>query len=135
MVEADESDGSFLQYPAEVAVVTNVDPDHLSNWGTAENYADGFLAFATGEQVRLVVISADDPGAVALTERSACGSTADVEVITFGSGARRTCGSPTRLWPVPARASGCSGMVERRPGRAHVSRGTTTCSTRRRRTR
>ena len=44
VVEADESDGSFLQYPAEVAVVTNVDPDHLVNWGTAENYADGFLA-------------------------------------------------------------------------------------------
>ena len=49
VVEADESDGSFLQYPAEVAVVTNVDPDHLSNWGTAENYADGFLSFATGD--------------------------------------------------------------------------------------
>ena len=42
VVEADESDGSFLQYPAEVAVVTNVDPDHLVNWGTAEDYADGF---------------------------------------------------------------------------------------------
>ena len=69
VVEADESDGSFLQYPAEVAVVTNVDPDHLSNWGTAENYADGFLAFATGDDVRLVVVSADDPGAVALTDR------------------------------------------------------------------
>jgi len=69
VVEADESDGSFLQYPAEIAVVTNVDPDHLSNWGTAENYADGFLRFVTGDSVRLVVISADDPGAVALTER------------------------------------------------------------------
>ena len=68
VVEADESDGSFLQYPAEIAVVTNVDPDHLSNWGTAENYADGFLRFVTGDSVRLVVISADDPGAVALTE-------------------------------------------------------------------
>ena len=45
------SDGSFLQYPAEIAVVTNVDPDHLSNWGTAENYADGFLRFATGGSV------------------------------------------------------------------------------------
>ena len=62
VVEADESDGSFLQYPAEVAVVTNVDPDHLSNWGTAEHYADGFLAFATGDGVRLLVVSADDPG-------------------------------------------------------------------------
>ena len=69
VVEADESDGSFLQYPAEIAVVTNVDPDHLINWGTAENYADGFLRFATGRSVRLLVVSADDPGAVALTER------------------------------------------------------------------
>jgi UDP-N-acetylmuramate--alanine ligase len=83
VVEADESDGSFLQYPAEVAVVTNVDPDHLSNWGTAKNYADGFLSFATGEKVRLVVISADDPGAVELTGRIAKES-ADVQVITFG---------------------------------------------------
>ncbi len=83
VVEADESDGSFLQYPAEVAVVTNVDPDHLSNWGTAENYADGFLTFVTGDEVRLVVISADDPGAVALgaqlRERPD-----GPEVVTFG---------------------------------------------------
>ena len=73
VVEADESDGSFLQYPAEIAVVTNVDPDHLSNWGTAENYADGFLRFATGGSVRLLVISARRrAGAVALTERLRC---------------------------------------------------------------
>ena len=69
VVEADESDGSFLQYPREVAVVTNVDPDHLSNWGSADNYADGFLRFATADSVRLLVTSADDPGAVVLTER------------------------------------------------------------------
>src|ERR671917_481546 len=84
VVEADESDGSFLQYPAEVAVVTNVDPDHLSNWGTAENYADGFLSFVTAAPVRLVVISADDPGAVALTERLRDMRSAAPEIITFG---------------------------------------------------
>jgi UDP-N-acetylmuramate--alanine ligase len=91
VVEADESDGSFLQYPAEVAVVTNVDPDHLSNWGTAENYADGFLSFATGERVRLVVISADDPGAAALTDRirdSAADRAERLEIITFGVSAQ-----------------------------------------------
>ncbi len=60
VVEADESDGSFLQYPREVAVVTNIDPDHLSNWGSADNYADGFLRFATADSVRLLVTSADD---------------------------------------------------------------------------
>ena len=39
VIEADESDGSFLQYPAEIVVVTNVEADHLDNWGTAEAYA------------------------------------------------------------------------------------------------
>jgi UDP-N-acetylmuramate--alanine ligase len=112
VVEADESDGSFLQYPAEVAVVTNVDPDHLSNWGTAENYADGFLSFATGDQVRLVVVSADDAGAVALTdrvrERVHQQGGANVEVLTFGESSQADVritdpiltgsGSNFRLW-------------------------------------
>ena len=88
IVEADESDGSFLQYPCEVAVVTNIDPDHLSNWGSAENYADGFLRFATADSVRLLVTSADDPGALALTrrvrQRIAAGSPAP-EIMTFGT--------------------------------------------------
>jgi UDP-N-acetylmuramate--alanine ligase len=88
VVEADESDGSFLQYPREVAVVTNIDPDHLSNWGSADNYADGFLRFATATSVRLLVTSADDPGAVALTarvrERIAAGSPGP-EIMTFGT--------------------------------------------------
>ena len=88
VAEADESDGSFLQYPAEIAVVTNVDPDHLSNWGTPERYADGFLEFASRPDLRLLVISADDPGAVALTARVrelvAAGETT-VQILTFGT--------------------------------------------------
>jgi UDP-N-acetylmuramate--alanine ligase len=88
IIEADESDGSFLQYPHEVAVVTNIDPDHLSNWGSAQNYADGFLRFATADTVRLLVTSADDPGAVALAEkvreRTAAGL-GGPKVMTFGT--------------------------------------------------
>jgi len=87
VIEADESDGSFLQYPAEIAVITNIDPDHLINWGTAENYAEGFFRFATGKAVRLLVISADDPGAVALTERvrrELANGNSTVEIVTFG---------------------------------------------------
>jgi len=87
IVEADESDGSFLQYPREIAVVTNIDPDHLSNWGSAENYADGFLRFATAESVRLLVTSADDPGAVALIDRVRQRTSAGLpgpQVLTFG---------------------------------------------------
>jgi UDP-N-acetylmuramate--alanine ligase len=88
VIEADESDGSFLQYPREVAVVTNVDPDHLSNWGSAGNYADGFLHFATADSVRLLVTSADDPGAVLLTERirqRAAAGLPGPAIMTFGT--------------------------------------------------
>src|SRR6187455_3580536 len=40
VVEADESDGTFLRLPATVAVVTNEDPDHLDFYGTFENMRD-----------------------------------------------------------------------------------------------
>lgn len=68
VVEADESDASFLQYPTEIAVITNVGADHLVNWGTPEAYADGFRAFATRPRVRHVVINVDDPGSRALAD-------------------------------------------------------------------
>nr|WP_231747947.1 UDP-N-acetylmuramate--L-alanine ligase [Auraticoccus cholistanensis] len=69
VVEADESDGSFLQYPAEVVVVTNVEADHLDNWGTPQAYAEGFRRLATAPQVRAVVLCADDPGAARLAQQ------------------------------------------------------------------
>ena len=54
MVEADESDASFLQYPTEIAVITNIEADHLVIWGTPEAYAKGFRTFATQPHVRHV---------------------------------------------------------------------------------
>ena len=66
VVEADESDASFLQYPAEVVAITNIEVDHLDNWGTAENYFQGFAALARQPGVRSVVLSADDPGTLRL---------------------------------------------------------------------
>lgn len=66
VVEADESDGTFLQYPAEIVVVTNVEADHLDNWGTPEAYRDGFVRFVSGPFVRVVVLNTDDPGAAEL---------------------------------------------------------------------
>lgn len=68
VVEADESDASFLQYPTEIAVITNVEADHLVNWGSPEAYADGFRAFATRPHVSHVVINVDDPGSRALAD-------------------------------------------------------------------
>ncbi|MFT3861691.1 UDP-N-acetylmuramate--L-alanine ligase [Micropruina sp.] len=66
VVEADESDGSFLQYPAEVVAVTNIEADHLDNWGTAENYFAGFVRLCTQPRVGTVVLCADDVGTQAL---------------------------------------------------------------------
>ncbi len=45
VVEADESDGSFLRLPAVIAVVTNMDPEHLDHWGTAEAMTAGYDQF------------------------------------------------------------------------------------------
>ena len=45
VVEADESDGSFLHIPPTIAVVTNVDPEHLDHWKTPEALRQGFVAF------------------------------------------------------------------------------------------
>ena len=65
VAEADESDGAFLHYSPEGAIVTNVDADHLDNYGTVEAYAAAFDEFV--ESVSgFLVLNADDPGARAL---------------------------------------------------------------------
>ena len=48
VIEADESDGSFLIYDTSIALITNVDPDHLDHYGSAEAFDDAFVAFADG---------------------------------------------------------------------------------------
>ncbi|HWU25865.1 MAG TPA: Mur ligase domain-containing protein, partial [Rhizomicrobium sp.] len=45
VVEADESDGTFLRLPSTVAVVTNIDPDHLDFYGSFERLRDAFQRF------------------------------------------------------------------------------------------
>jgi len=71
IAEADESDGSFLNYRPQIAVVTNVEPDHLDHYGTAEAvYAsfDRFTALLPADG--LLVACADDDGARALAQRT-----------------------------------------------------------------
>ena len=62
VIEADESDGTFLLYDASIALITNVDPDHLDHYGTAAAFDAAFVEFAAKAR-DLVVISEDDPGA------------------------------------------------------------------------
>lgn len=80
VAEADESDASFLAYDPEVAIVTNVEADHLDFYGTAEAYVaafDQFVDCVTG----FLVVCADDPGSRALGQRAAARG---VVVHTFG---------------------------------------------------
>lgn len=102
VVEADESDASFLAFSPQVAVVTNIEPDHLDHYGTAEAYTAAFRSFLD----RIVpggtlVTCADDPGAVALAgvavergitvRRYGRGAGTDAQLADFrpdGSGAR-----------------------------------------------
>lgn len=65
VVEADESDGTFLALGAQAAIVTNVEPDHLEHWGGEDALRQGFAAFVEALQGP-AVLCCDDPGAAAL---------------------------------------------------------------------
>ena len=67
VVEADESDGAFLTYSPFATVVTNVDADHLDEWGTEEAYRQAFADYL--DRIRpggFLVTCVDDPGAATL---------------------------------------------------------------------
>jgi UDP-N-acetylmuramate--alanine ligase len=85
VAEADESDASFLMYAPDVAVVTNVEADHLDNYGTEQAYRESFRAFL-GKVTPggLLVTSADDPGA---TELAGHARELGLRVITYGTSA------------------------------------------------
>jgi UDP-N-acetylmuramate--alanine ligase len=67
VIEADESDGSFLHYDTSIALITNVDPDHLDHYGSIEAFHQVFATFAN-QAKELVVINSDDAGAQAVAK-------------------------------------------------------------------
>lgn len=84
VVEADESDGSFNRLPATIAIVTNIDPEHMEHWGTIENLRKGFLDFVSNIPFYgLAVCCTDHPEVQALV-----GRVADRRVVTFGFNAQ-----------------------------------------------
>ncbi|WP_199433338.1 UDP-N-acetylmuramate--L-alanine ligase [Qaidamihabitans albus] len=71
VAEADESDGSFLTYSPSVAVVTNIEPDHLDHHGTAEAYVAVFAEFARRiEPGGVLIVCGDDAPAAELAARA-----------------------------------------------------------------
>jgi UDP-N-acetylmuramate--alanine ligase len=82
VAEADESDGSFLNYTPRVAIVTNIEPDHLDHYGTAAAFEAAFDEFAARVRPDGAVIAyADDDGARRFTERV---RSAGTRVVTYG---------------------------------------------------
>ncbi|MBN8900633.1 MAG: UDP-N-acetylmuramate--L-alanine ligase, partial [Rhodospirillales bacterium] len=80
VVEADESDGSFLRLPAVIAVVTNMDPEHLDHWGTPEAMVAGYDQFVANVPFYgFAVLCIDHPGVQQMIPRLS-----DHRIITYG---------------------------------------------------
>ena len=83
IVEADESDGSFLAYRPHCAIVTNVEADHLDHYGDAAAVEVAFEDFvATIDPAGFLVVCADDPGSRRLAEHARAHG---VDVRTYGT--------------------------------------------------
>ncbi|MFM7779925.1 MAG: UDP-N-acetylmuramate--L-alanine ligase, partial [Alphaproteobacteria bacterium] len=80
VVEADESDGSFLKLPAVVAVVTNMDPEHLDHWGTEDAMKEGYAQFVGNIPFYgFAVLCIDHPEVQAMIPRLS-----DRRIVTYG---------------------------------------------------
>src|SRR5205085_3696192 len=90
VVEADESDGTFLQLPSAIAMVTSVEADHLEHYGSLAVLEDAFDRFL-GHAAEHRLVCADDPGAAALGRNHGAvsygtSSTADMRMVEVVGG-------------------------------------------------
>ena len=80
VVEADESDGTFNRLPATIAIVTNIDPEHMEHWGSIENLRRGFYDFVSNIPFYgIAICCTDHPEVQALV-----GKITDRRVVTYG---------------------------------------------------
>jgi UDP-N-acetylmuramate--alanine ligase len=124
LAEADESDGSFLLLQPEVAVVTNVEEDHLDFYADGEEIEAAFTAFC--RRAGVVVACADDPGAVRVVEASGAttvwyGESDTADVVVEEAAVRKGGGTcRIRVGPSPG-AEPWAGRLELPvPGRQHL---------------
>lgn len=81
VVEADESDGTFVKLPADIAVVTNLDPEHLDHYGSFDRVRDAFRQFVENVPFYgFAVMCSDHPEVQALI-----GRIEDRRIITYGA--------------------------------------------------
>ena len=80
VVEADESDGTFTKLPATIAVVTNIDPEHMDHYGTFDRLRDAFRTFVENIPFYgFATLCIDHPEVQALISR-----VADRKIVTYG---------------------------------------------------
>ena len=84
VVEADESDGTFNRLPATLAVVTNIDPEHLDHWGNFEMLRKGFFDFVSNIPFYGVAFCCTDHPEV----QALVGKVSDRRIITYGFNAQ-----------------------------------------------
>ena len=80
VVEADESDGTFLKLPADIAIVTNIDPEHLDHFKTFEAVQEAFRAFVENVPFYGFSVMCTDHPVV----QSLVGRIEDRRIITYG---------------------------------------------------
>jgi len=104
VVEADESDGTFLKLPADVAIVTNIDPEHLDHFHTFDSIKDAFRAFVENLPFYgFAVMCLDHP-----TVQDLVGKIEDRRVITYGENPQ----ADVRLLGVDLRGGVCRFAIE-----------------------
>ena len=84
VVEADESDGTFNRLPATIAIVTNIDPEHMEHWGTIENLRKGFYDFVSNIPFYGLAVCCTDHAEV----QALVGRVTDRRVVTYGFNAQ-----------------------------------------------
>jgi UDP-N-acetylmuramate--alanine ligase len=84
VVEADESDGTFNRLPATIAVVTNIDPEHMEHWGDFDTLRDGFHEFVSNIPFYGVAVCCTDHAEV----QALVGRITDRRVVTYGFNAQ-----------------------------------------------
>src|SRR5213080_4671555 len=114
VVEADESDGTFLKLPADVAIVTNVDPEHLDHFKTFDAVQDAFRSFVENVPFYgFAVMCIDHP-----VVQTIVGKIEDRRIITYGENPQ----ADARLTDLSANGGGSRFKVafrDRKTGAAH----------------
>jgi UDP-N-acetylmuramate--alanine ligase len=120
VVEADESDGTFLKLPADVVIVTNIDPEHLDHFKTFDAIQDAFRAFVENVPFYgFAVMCIDHPVVQALV-----GKIEDRRIITYGQNPQ----ADARLVDLTPMGGGSTFKVvirDRKTGAAHEISGIT----------